>query len=225
MNCKWCNKKLNDSQVYSFLRGKLSGNSCSIKCSMMIRNYKSVDDYNEIHKSKCTVCNNFFQRNTFSSGLVCSIKCQGVLSSNRMKINNPMFHAEYRKKASDRQKEINHKPPIQGGNGRGATIHQLNLYNELNKYDTSFTMEHIEKTGALAKQFSSPRHYKIDIASKYHMLAIEVDGPSHNSLKVKECDKRKTELLNLKGWRVLRLSNSQIQTELQNCVQQVLSMI
>lgn len=224
MNCKWCNKKLSDYKVYEFLRGK-SKESCGNKCSMMIYHYKTIENYNEIHKSKCTVCNNFFQRNTFSSGLVCSIKCQGVLSSNRMKINNPMFHAEHRKKASDRQKEINHKPPIQGGNGRGATIHQLNLYNELNKYDTSFTMEHIEKTGALAKQFSSPRHYKIDIASKYHMLAIEVDGPSHNSLKVKECDKRKTELLNLKGWRVLRLSNSQIQTELQNCVQQVLSMI
>jgi hypothetical protein len=93
------------------------------------------------------------------------------------------------------------------------------------KKDSSFSMEYIEKTGVLAKEFKSPRHYKIDIASKYHMIAIEIDGPSHNSLKVKECDNRKNQLLALKGWKVLRFTNSQIQKELQNCVQTVMSTI
>lgn len=142
-----------------------------------------------------------------------------------MKLDNPMKYPEIRKKASDRQKEINHKPIIQGGNGRGATVHQLNLYNELIKYDNSFEMEIIEKTGILAKEFNSPRHYKLDIASRIHMLCIEIDGSSHNTLKIKECDKRKDNILNLKGWKVLRLSNFQIQKELQNCVQMVMSMI
>lgn len=224
MNCKWCGNELNDSQKYALLSGKGKG-SCSIRCSQYVRFYGSKENYDNVHRSVCVVCEKTFKRNTASGGLVCSIKCQGVLSSRRMKDNNPMFYAENRKKASDRQKEVNHKPSVQGGNGRGATIHQLNLYNELIKHDSSFTMEYIEKTGLLAKRFNSPRHYKIDIASKYHMLAIEVDGPSHNSLKVKECDERKTKLLNLKGWKVLRLSNSQIQKELQNCVQMVLSMI
>jgi hypothetical protein len=142
-----------------------------------------------------------------------------------MKKNNPMFYEEHRLKASERQKEINHKPAIQGGNGRGATVHQLMLYNKISELDSSFSMEYIEKTGHLAKQFKSPRHYKIDIASKYHMIAIEVDGISHNSLKVKECDERKNKLLALKGWKVLRFTNSQIQKELENCVQMVMSMI
>lgn len=137
-----------------------------------------------------------------------------------------MFIEEYRKKASDRQKEIKHKPIIQGGNGRGATVHQLKLYNELVKTDDSFEMEVIEKTGKeLAKKFKSPYHYKLDIASRIHKICIEVDGASHNTLKVKECDKRKDSLLSLKGWRVLRLSNSQIEKELKSCVQMVLSMI
>jgi len=225
MNCKWCEKELNKSQVYEYIRGKSKGNSCSIRCSQLIKVYGSIENYNKIHESKCVVCNKIFQRKTFSSGMVCSIKCQGVLSSKRMKVKNPMFIKEYREKASARQKEINHKPYIQGGNGRGATIHQLKLYNELIKYNDSFEMELIEKTGKLRLKFNSPRHYKIDIASRILKLAIEVDGSSHNTLKIKECDSRKEKLLSLKGWKVLRFTNSQIQKELENCVQMVLSMI
>lgn len=226
INCKWCNKELTKPQVYSFLIGKSKGNACSSKCSMLLFNYGSLKDYNEKYQSKCIVCEKQFIKSVQSKGLVCSVNCQGKLSSERMKIKNPMFISEYRKKASDRQKEIKHKPIIQGGNGRGATVAQLNLYNELIKIDNSFEMEVIEKTGKeLAKKFKAPYHYKLDIASRIHKLCIEVDGSSHNSLKVKECDKRKTELLNLKGWKVLRLSNSQIEKELQNCVQMVLSMI
>jgi len=222
MNCKWCNKELTQKQIYEKVRKKSKCTSCSSKCSMLIFHYETPEKYELIHKSKCVVCNNYFQRKTFSSGIVCSVKCQGKLSSDRMKINNPMFKEEYRLKASKRQKEINHKPSIQGGNGREATVHQLSLYNELSKIDNSFCMEYIEKTGDLRHEFKSPRHYKIDIASKFHMIAIEVDGPSHNSLKIKECDKRKTELLSLKGWKVLRFTNYQIQKELMNCVQMVM---
>ena len=225
MNCKWCDKQLTDSQVYSYLRGKSKGNSCSSKCSMMILNYTTKENYYKIHQSICVVCDSTFLRNTSSSGLVCSTGCQGVLSSVRMKVNNPMFKEEFRLKASLKQKEIKHKPFIQGGNGRSATVQQLKLYNELIKYDNSFEMELIEKTNPYTEQFNSPRHYKIDVASRIHKLAIEVDGSSHNSLKVKECDNRKDKLLSLKGWKVLRLSNSQIDNELQNCVQTVLSMI
>lgn len=224
MNCKWCDSKLKENQVYEFLRGKSKG-ACSSKCSMMILHYGTKENYEKIHTSTCIVCKEKFKRKTHSAGLVCSKKCQSILSSNRMKVHNPMFVEENRKKASDRQKEVNHKPIIQGGNGRGLTIPQMNLYNELCKHDNSFEVELIEKTGKYTLEYKCPRHYKIDIASRIHKLAIEVDGPSHNSLKVKECDERKDKVLNLKGWKVLRLSNSKIQNELESCVQMVLSMI
>lgn len=225
MNCKWCDKKLSDKQVYEFLRGKSKGNSCSRKCSMNILHWKSKDNYILENTLKCSVCGSDFIKRNNIEGKVCSIKCQSKLSSDRMKASNPMFIEEYRKKASLRLKEINHKPLIQGGNGRPATIEQLSLYNEICKYDSSFQMEYIEKTGVLRHELKSPRHYKIDIASKFHMIAIEIDGHSHNSLKIKECDKRKTKLLSLKGWKVLRFTNSQIKRELESCVQMVLSMI
>jgi hypothetical protein len=224
MNCKWCNNQLSKSQIYDFSRGKTKG-ACCIGCAQKILHYGTKENWIKIHTSNCIVCNKYFIRTHESSGLVCSIKCQGFLSSERMKISNPMFIEENRLKVSKSLKEQNHKPIIQGGNGRGATIPQLLFYNELIKHDNSFEMEVIERTGNLAKLYKSPRHYKLDIASRLHNLCIEVDGTSHSSLKVKECDKRKTKVLNLKGWKVLRLSNSKIKNELQNCVQKVLSMI
>lgn len=218
MNCLSCNKELTETQVKDVIRGKMKG-YCSRKCSSKAKEKKV--------SKKCIVCGSFFTGTPWSikQKITCSLKCAGALSSIRMKKKNPMSNEETRKKVSLKLKEINHKPKILGGNGRGATVHQLKLYNEIVKYNESFEMELIEKTKELRKVFNSPTHYKIDIGSRIHKIAIEVDGISHKSLKVKECDKRKTELLSLKGWRVLRLSNSQIEKELNKCVQMVLSMI
>lgn len=135
-----------------------------------------------------------------------------------------MLQEKTRAKVSQTLKEMKHKPLIQGGNGKPATLQQLTLYNELTKNDNSFEMELIEKTSPYTNEFNAPRHYKIDIGSRIHKIAIEIDGNSHNTLRVKECDNRKDALLSLKGWKVLRLSNSQIEKELKNCVQTVLSM-
>lgn len=225
MNCKWCDKQLNDAQVYSYLLGKSKGTACSAKCSMKLIHYKNPQDEINKKSKKCKVCNKLFFRDNIKIYKYCSRECAGVISSKRMQKDNPMFCKETRKKASDTLKEINHKPIIQGGNGRGATVEQLSLYNELNKIDGSFSMEYIEKTGKYKDRFKAPNHYKIDIASNVHKIAIEVDGSSHNSLKIKECDQRKDKLLSLRGWKVLRLSNSKIQNELENCVQMVMSMI
>lgn len=230
MNCKWCNKELTDSQVYSYLRGKSKGNSCSSKCSMLILHYGTIENYMKPvsnptkYIKNCRVCEREFIT-VVKNQNICSLKCSGKMSSIRMKLNNPMFNEEYRIKASNTLKKIKHKPLIQGGNGRVATIQQLKLYNELIKHDNSFEMELIERTGVYAKQFKAPTHYKIDIASRIHKLAIEVDGNSHNSLKIKECDNRKDQFLTFKKWKVLRLSNYQIDKELKTCVQMVLSMI
>ena len=225
MSCKWCGNELTDKQKYEALRGKTSGNSCSASCSNKIRIYGTKESELQFKTKKCTICGcEFIYNNKHQK--ICSLSCVGKITSKRMKINNPMSNKENRIKASNSQKLAKHKPLIQGGNGRGATVFQLQLYNELTKIDNSFSMEYIEKTGKeLSAKYKTPYHYKIDIASKIHKIAIEVDGSSHNSLKVKECDERKNTVLNLLGWKVLRLSNSQIKNELQNCVQMVLSMI
>lgn len=226
MNCKWCSTELSKPQVYDFLRGKSKGTSCSKKCSMMLLHWESKDNFIKENTHKCVVCEKKFVKHQKGNlPKVCSLKCSGVLSSKRMKVNNPMFEQQNIDKVRKKLIEKNHRPIIQGGNGRGATIYQLQLYNELSKYNDSFEMELIEKTKPYTDKFKSPYHYKIDVASRLYKIAIEIDGLSHNTKKVKECDKRKEQLLNLKGWKVLRLSNLAIKNELQNCVQVVLSMI
>lgn len=230
MNCKFCNKKLTDNQVYEYLRGKTKG-FCSKKCGNLAIHYDSINnipEYNDnghkIFEKICIVCNKKFKTST-GKQKTCSCKCAGVISSVRMKINNPMVNESVRRKVSNTLKSMNWKPVKQGGNGRMATVYQLDFYNLLSSFDDSFVLEYIESTKGYRKEYKTPYHYKIDIASKHHKIAIEIDGFSHQSLKIKECDNRKTKVLSLKGWKVLRFTNFQIQNELKNCVQMVLSTI
>jgi hypothetical protein len=153
------------------------------------------------------------------------MKCSGVISSKRMKINNPMNDIETRKKVSNTLKDRCHKPPIIGGNGRGLTKWQKILLDELLLIDETFVAEYIIKTKEFNQNKIYPNHYKIDIASEKYKLAIEVDGHTHKSNKIKLCDQKKTHILNLSGWTVLRFWNTQIEMELKDCVQMVMSMI
>lgn len=226
MNCKWCKTQLSSPQVYDFLRGKSKGTSCSKKCAMMLLHWSSKENFNLENTHKCIVCDKYFIKNQrVTKPLTCSLTCSSKLTSIRMKDKNPMHNQINIDKARNSLILKNYKPILQGGNGRGATIYQLQLYNELSKHKDCFEMELIELTKPFTKQFKAPYHYKIDIASRIHKIAIEIDGLSHNTKKVKECDNRKEQLLILKGWRILRLSNLLIKNELQNCVQVVLSMI
>lgn len=220
---------LRPEQVYEFLRGKTKG-TCSRKCGAQAyegRMYSGVK-YTPNTPKPCSVCGNLFTRkepNQTRMAQTCGSKCSAVLSSRRMKENNPAKMDGVIEKVSASLRRIGHKPYVRGGNGKPATEAQLRMYNELSKHDDSFEMEVIEKTGRLRHQFGSPNHYKIDIASRRLMIAIEVDGHAHAAKKIQECDQRKEQLLALRGWTVLRFTNFQIQSELQNCVQKVLSMI
>jgi len=225
MNCLFCNKELTDNQKYEFLRGKTKG-LCSRKCGQLNHKYKSYNNFLQQTKRTCIVCNTIFYYPPYRKQNICSSKCNGKISSLRMKNKNPMNDINTRLKVSETLKKMNHKPLIQGGNGRGATLEQLKLYNEIIKNDNSFTMEYILKTGVNnIKKYNCPTHYKIDIASAIHKIAIEVDGSSHKSIKVKECDKKKEMILSLSGWKILRFTNYQIKKELMNCAQTVMSMI
>jgi hypothetical protein len=224
MNCKFCNKELNTCQVYEFIRGKSKG-FCSRKCSSLFNYYGSNENYINQTTRNCIICNNKFYSQPYSTKSICSLKCLGVTTAKRMSENNPMANKETREKASNTLKRIGHKPIIQGGNGRGATIYQQDLFSKLKQFDNSFYLEYIFKTKNFNQDKIYPTHYKIDIGSDKFKIAIEIDGTSHNSNKVKQCDIKKTNLLTSQGWKVLRLSNSQIKKELNNCAEMVLSMI
>ena len=83
-------------------------------------------------------------------------------------------------------------------------------------------MEYAIPTKLVKHKFKSlPTCYKVDIADPARRLAIEIDGPSHNTKKWKFLDKRKTEVLNALGWSVLRFSNQRVDSDLEAVLREI----
>lgn len=68
-----------------------------------------------------------------------------------------------------------------------------------------------------------PTHYKLDLAWPLAMVAVEVDGGSHKSLKVQEADRRKDSFLRQNGWRVFRVSNEEALSQPENALERIQS--
>lgn len=147
-----------------------------------------------------------------------------MYASARMKAHNPMADPEARSKMSATLHRIGHKPRIQGGNGRGMSKPQALLMKHLSEMCPE--SEFVIKTGEKKLNPSHyPTHYKIDIAIPAYMLAIEVDGPSHGTVRVKEKDKKKEKFLTSRGWTLLRFSNKEILEAPTICAEAVMSTI
>lgn len=140
-------------------------------------------------------------------------------ASARMKQNNPMRNPATKRRMQTTLRARQWKPQIRGGNGTGYTVSQRLLALAL-----GWQMEYPVYTGKL-KEDGYPVVYKIDIADPVLKVAIEVDGASHNTVKGKQADERKTAFLVGLGWKVLRFSNRQVMSDLDACVQTVLSTI
>jgi hypothetical protein len=208
---------------------------CTRECSeafMLVHWAKKSVENNPVTRN-CHECGKEFlatkrwQRN-LAKNAYCTTKCQkaycGAISSktmtetngrfasaiaDRMKARNPMQIDSVREKVSARLKSMGHKPPIQGGNGRGLTQPQQLLLSQLKMMSNSWESEYVVRTGA-RRGDGYPTHYKIDLACPARMLAIEVDGHSHSALKTKERDAKKQDFLTGLGWTVLRFTNASV---------------
>jgi hypothetical protein len=138
------------------------------------------------------------------------------LSSERMKIKNPMFNPETLEKM--REKLIGRTFLSRGGNGK-ITIQQETLHHLLGE---GWVMELPILTENVKLSFKSlPPCYKVDIGNTHQKIVIEIDGKSHKTKKWKFLDKRKTEVLNSLGWKVLRFWNEEVTTNPQMCLQKI----
>ena len=97
------------------------------------------------------------------------------------------------------------------------TVPQEKLFSELEKVSTGWYIESGVSNGKT--------YYKADIANTSERIAIEIDGPSHGAIRVKEMDAKKTAVFISRGWKVLRFKNQEVMEHLAEVVQEVLSTI
>lgn len=93
-----------------------------------------------------------------------------------------------------------------GGNGRGPTLAEQTLLDELNAVWPGWVYNYPIPTGA-GHRGIYPTCYKSDIAHPELMLSVEVDGASHTNRQ--EQDEKKTDLLQKLGWLVFRTHNKE----------------
>lgn len=67
----------------------------------------------------------------------------------------------------------------------------------------------VERVGPSMRS-DGPSHYVIDIASRVHGIAIEVDGDQHNVPEHRKRDAVRDRFLKSRGWVVIRVSNRQV---------------
>lgn len=140
-------------------------------------------------------------------------------ASQRMKERNPMRFAKVRQIVTKKARERGWPEGVErGGNGRGPSAPQKILSEAL-----GWPMEVGVLTLAGRKRGGLPALYKIDIANREAMIAIEVDGPGHSGRLAKARDAKKSAFLTGLGWKVLRFTNRQVVADLKGCVQTVLS--
>jgi hypothetical protein len=111
------------------------------------------------------------------------------------------LRASWRADAPRREKFIAQR----GGNGKISPAEALvrKILSE------NFLWNHAVATGE-SRSSGYPTCYKLDFANPRRMLAIEVDGFSHNSAARKCQDQKKEDWLQVRGWSVLRVSNQQV---------------
>ena len=136
------------------------------------------------------------------------------VASARMKANNPNANPAWKKKMS---KLMSGRTFLaRGGNGT-LTRQQEAVANAL-----LLPTEYAIPTRLVKERFKSlPNTYKVDVADPSRMLAIEIDGATHNTKKWKFLDKRKTEVLNALGWSVLRFSNQRVDSDLEAVLKEI----
>ena len=134
----------------------------------------------------------------------------------RMKVNNPMNNPTTRAKVSATLRRIGHKPAIHGGNGE-YTVPQLALFGALGD---GWVLEFPILTGC-KKGKGDPTNIKADLAHPGLMIVVEVDGGSHNCLKVREQDRRKEMHLSRLKWSVLRFKNQEVNSNLLGCLARI----
>jgi hypothetical protein len=200
-------------------KGRPPSKYCSQPCQR--KGSAKTREVQEVEKT-CPTCLKSFKTKPGYKTEYCSALCgqrsekKRTLSSKRMRVSNPMKDESVRQAVSERMKGIDPFKDNRGGNGRGPTKAEKSLA-EVGQ----FKMGHIVKTGHCRNGSGYPISYKLDLAWPSLKITVEVDGPSHQSLRVQEADRRKESFLRSKGWKVFRVSNEEALSQPENALARI----
>lgn len=137
----------------------------------------------------------------------------------RMTTRNPGANPaiQQRAQATKQQRGVTYEH-LNGGNGAGPTRSQKMLAEAL-----GWPMEVAVATGRRRPGY--PTAYKLDISNPHLLIGVECDGQTHKMKSRQEQDRKKTALLESRGWPILRFWNHEIENDLSACVVQVLAAV
>jgi hypothetical protein len=188
------------------------------KKPVLVHGRKAMEQYRRTKRAYCSKqCMDLWVSAGHSERMRNTNKWLSEINSDRMRKNNPMRDPITRERQRTSLRAMGWKPTVRGGNGRSLPVPQRMLAQAL-----GWNTEVVVATGSKVLGGLST-HYKIDIANTTLKIAIEVDGPSHNSPSARKRDQKKTDFLIGQGWIVLRFSNQEVMEHLEDVVQTVLS--
>ena len=133
-------------------------------------------------------------------------------TSRRMLVNNPASRRDVQQRITETKRRngtLHTWPGKRGGNGE-HTLPQLALHAALGCGMLEFPVKTLRAPG----EGGWPSNYKVDIGFPALRLAVEVDGRGHRYRSVVEKDRLKEQRLQQLGWRVVRVSNELIRSDL-----------
>ncbi|SFC13146.1 Very-short-patch-repair endonuclease [Flagellimonas taeanensis] len=88
----------------------------------------------------------------------------------------------------------------------------------------AFLWRHLKAKKLCGRRFNrqhSIKNYIVDFYCAAEKLVIELDGAVHQSSKVQEYDKKRTEILNELGYTVIRLENKMVFENLESVLSEI----
>lgn len=189
-----------------------------------------------LHRATCFACGKAFSRIAAKTRppKACSKACcyspkrhtpEGLARrSKAMRLRNPMRLVETREKMAATMRRKGKPNLPHGWDTRIPTKAERVLAKAIG-WKTNVIVNTGHPVRGQGSKSGYPPCYNLDLADETSMTCIEVDGPSHRKLVSKARDAKKTAFLSGIGWKVFRVTNREVLTELPSTISKLKALI
>lgn len=211
----------------NFERRYLNGtdSTCSRKCSIKRAN-QIESERRRLPDNKCRECGIMFHPLNREQSF-CSQNCANILKSKTKGENHPLWKPKVKMNCEICGKEREVKPSLvsrfRACSRRCAAIISQIQMPRVSSIERKMQTLFQESNLNFQPQFTIGQ-YIVDFAFKNQKLVVECDGDYwHGSDQQKAKDRRKDGFLKKNGWQILRLTETEIKENPENCLSKVLS--